>query len=115
MKFKMAEKEGVVILSPEGRMMAGSDLDKMREKIKELVCIGSRRMVIDLAKVLWAGSPGLGLLLETKKLLQDVDGDLRLARITEKIEDLIDITRLTREFKTCSSVGAAVKDLPFVN
>ena len=115
MKFKMAEKEGVVILSPKGRMMDGPDLDKMREKIKELVRIGSRRMVIDLAKVPWAGSPGLGLLLEAKKILQGVDGDLRLARITEKIEDLIDITRLTKEFKACSSVSAAVKDFPSVN
>lgn len=110
MRFKIAEKEGVVILAPEGRMMAGPGLDKMRDKIRELVRIGARRLVIDLGKVPWAGSPGLGLLLETKKLLQDSGGELRLARITEKIEDIIDVTRLTRQFDTSPSVNEAVKE-----
>lgn len=114
-KFKVTENDGVVIFSPAGRMTAGPDLDKLREKIRELVRVGSRRMVIDLGRVPWAGSPGLGLLIETKKLLGSVQGDLRLARITEKIEDVIDITHLAREFKSCSSVRQAVQDLLAVN
>ncbi len=53
--------------------------------------------------------------METKKLLQHAGGELRLARITEKIDDLIDITHLAQQFKTSPSVAQAVRDFSFAN
>jgi anti-anti-sigma regulatory factor len=42
--------------------------------------------------------------------LRKEGGELRLARITDKVEDLIAITQLTEKFKTYTSVEEAVSD-----
>ncbi len=109
MKYEISEKEGVVVVTPKGRMMAGSELEKLHEKIKELVRIGARKMVIDLGDVELMDSRGLGILVAALTSLKNVQGELKLARITNKIESLLVITQLSKVFKTYDSVEGALK------
>ncbi|MCI0404918.1 MAG: STAS domain-containing protein [candidate division Zixibacteria bacterium] len=109
MKYEISEKEGVVVVTPKGRMMAGPELEKLHEKIKELVRIGARKMVIDLGDVELMDSRGLGILVAALTSLKNVQGELKLARITNKIESLLVITQLSKVFKTYDSVEGALK------
>lgn len=109
MNYESKEKEGVVIITPKGKMMAGPDLEKLHDKIKELVRIGARRMVIDLGEVELMDSRGLGILVAGLTSLRNVQGELKLARITNKIESLLVITHLSKVFKTYGSVDEALK------
>ncbi len=109
MKYEVGEKEGVVILIPKGRMMAGLDLEKLHDKIKELVRIGARKMVIDLGEVEGMDSRGLGILVAALTSLRNVQGELKLARITNKIQSLLVITHLSTVFHSYDSVDAALK------
>lgn len=109
MKYESREKEGTVILTPKGKMTAGADLEKLHDKIKELVRIGARRLVIDLGEVEMMDSRGLGILVAALTSLRNVKGELKLARITNKIESLLVITHLSAVFKTYGSVEEALK------
>ncbi len=115
MKFKTGEKDGVVIVSPKGKILDGPDTNKMRAKIEELVRIGARRMVIDLGEVPHMDSSGIRILVAALNGLNKEGGELRLARIADKVEDIIAITQLTEKFKTHLSVDEAVRDLSSVN
>jgi len=109
MKHEISEKEGVVIITPKGKMTTGPDLEKLHDKIKELVRIGSRKMVIDLGEVELMDSRGLGILVAAFTSLKNVNGELKLARITNKIQSLLVITQLSTVFKTFGSVDEALK------
>ena len=109
MKYDISEKEGVVVVTPKGRMMAGPELEKLHEKIKELVRIGARKMVIDLGEVELMDSRGLGILVAALTSLRNVNGELKLSRITNKIESLLVITQLSKVFKTYDSAEGALK------
>lgn len=115
MKFKTGEKDGVVIVTPKGKILDGLDTNRMHAKIEELVRIGARRMVIDLGEVPHMDSSGIRILVTALNGLRNEGGELRLARITDKVEDLIAITQLTEKFKTYPSVDEAVQDFPSVN
>jgi len=109
MKYETKEKEGIVIITPKGKMTAGPDLEKLHDKIKELVRIGARRMVIDLGEVELMDSRGLGILVAALTSLKNVGGELKLSRITNKIQSLLVITHLSTVFKTFSSADEALK------
>ncbi len=109
MKYEISEREGVVLVAPKGRMMAGPELEKLHEKIKELVRIGSRKMVIDLGDVELMDSRGLGILVSALTSLRNVQGELKLSRITNKIQSLLVITQLSKVFKTYDSADEALK------
>ena len=107
MKYETKEKEGIVIITPKGKMTTGPDLEKLHDKIKELVRIGARRMVIDLGEVEVMDSRGLGILVAALTSLRNVGGELKLARITNKIQSLLVITHLSTVFKTYDSADEA--------
>jgi anti-sigma B factor antagonist len=113
MKYDISEKEGVVVVTPKGRMMADPELEKLHEKIKELVRIGARKMVIDLGDVELMDSRGLGILVSALTSLRNVQGELKLSRITNKIQSLLVITQLSTVFKTYDSVAEALKSFSF--
>ena len=109
MKYEISEKEGTVVITPKGKMLAGPELEKLHDKIKELVRIGARKMVIDLGEVELMDSRGLGILVAALTSLRNVQGELKLARITNKIESLLVITHLSKVFKTYGSADEALK------
>ncbi len=109
MKFEVSEKEGATVLTLKGKMMAGPELDKIHDKIKELVAKGTRKMVVDLGEVDLMDSRGLGVLVAAYTSLKNEKGELKLARITNKIQSLLVITHLTTVFKTYPSTDEALK------
>lgn len=115
MNFNTSEKDGVVIVVPQGKILDGPDTNRLQGKIEEFVRIGARRMVIDLGEVPHMNSSGIRILVSALNGLRKEGGELRLARITDKVEDLIAITQLTEKFKTYASVEEAVSDFPSNN
>jgi len=63
---------------------------------------------IDLSKVKWMNSSGLGALMAGLTTLRNAGGDLKLANVTKKIESLLLITKLITVFETYESVDRAV-------
>ncbi|HEX9750136.1 MAG TPA: STAS domain-containing protein [candidate division Zixibacteria bacterium] len=108
MKLTHREQDGVVILEPKGKIMGGPDATVLHEQIHELISQSKLRVVIDLAKVDWMNSTGLGILIAGLTTLRDNKGDLKLACVTDKIQSLLTITKLITVFDAYDTVEEAI-------
>jgi len=109
MKLSDHEKDGIVILEPKGKIMGGPDASLLHDKLYEFIGKGKKKVVIDLSKVDWMNSTGLGILISSYTTLRNNDGELKLANVTDKIQSLLTITKLVTVFEAHDSIDAAVK------
>lgn len=78
---------------------------KLRETIKSLVDDGKYNIVVDLEKVAFLDSTGLGVLVGGLKRLKHHDGELGIICNQEKILRIFRITGLTKVFPIYRSRG----------
>lgn len=98
----------VAILSLKGNLMGEPDTTDVRDKIYSLLQDGMTKIVLDLGKVKWVNSSGLGTLISAMTSVKNKGGEMRLASVTDKVESLFVITQLIKVFKTYETVDRAV-------
>jgi anti-sigma B factor antagonist len=103
------DADGVTILKLMGRVTLGDESNQLRTKIKELLAQGKKRLVLDLAEVNYIDSAGLGTLVAAYTSARNEGGDIRLASVTAKFDELLNITKLVTIFSVHNSVEDAVK------
>ena len=108
MKLTDREHDGIVILEPKGKIMGGPDASLLHDKLYEYIDKGQKNIVIDLARVDWMNSTGLGILISGYTTLRNHDGQLKLANVTDKIQSLLTITKLVSVFEAHDSVDEAI-------
>ncbi|MFC1628757.1 STAS domain-containing protein [Gemmatimonadota bacterium] len=108
MQIKHVTSGDVAVLHLQGKIMGGPDATSLHEKLHELIETGTRSVVIDLRDVDWMNSSGLGILIGGLSAIRKSGGDLRLASVTEKIEEVLRITKLDRVFDVFGSTEEAV-------
>ncbi len=89
--------------------MGGPDAVSLNEKLHELIEQGKTNIVVNLSKVKFMNSSGLGMLIGALTTMRKAGGDLRIANATDKIESLLVITKLITVFKHFKSLDAAIK------
>lgn len=104
------QKQGdVAILALKGKLMGGPETQAVHDKVKELAENGVKQVVVDLGKVKWMNSSGLGALMGSLTTMRNASGELKLAAVTEKVQSLFMITKLITIFETFDTVEEAVK------
>jgi len=98
MEFKIAEQDGVVIISLIGKIMGGPEAGQINEQINSNIDQGKKRIIIDLEKVEWMNSSGLGILIGAIQTLKNNDGSLCLINVSDRIKELLRITKLINVF-----------------
>jgi anti-sigma B factor antagonist len=109
MKLTHREDNGIIILEPKGKIMGGPESTALHDLLHELIEQKKLQVVIDLSRVDWMNSTGLGLLISGLTTLRKSGGELKLANVTDKIQSLLTITKLVTVFKTFDSVEDAVQ------
>ncbi|MFC1562319.1 STAS domain-containing protein [candidate division KSB1 bacterium] len=100
--------EDVAVLHISGKLMGGNETKEVTEKVKSLLDDGINKVVMDLGKVKWMNSTGLGALLESRKLITEKNGTLKLAAVADKIKSLLMITQILNQFDTYESADRAL-------
>ncbi len=108
MKVAVTEKNGISIVSVSGKMMGGPDTGELDEKLYSLLAKGNKNAVVDLLNCEWINSSGLSILIHHYKKFKDAGGELRLANLTDKIERIMVISRLTEVFSVHDTLDEAV-------
>src|SRR5262245_27846509 len=90
----------------------GGDIDlrnspALRTTLLELVDAAPRRVVMDLSGVTYVDSSGVGTLVEFKRKLERVGGQLVLAGMQPRVRGVFEITRLDRFFTITDNVAEA--------
>ena len=109
MSFNTSERYGSVVIEFKGNVMGGPDAVSLNEKLHELIDAGKTNIVVDLGKVKFMNSSGLGMLIVGLTTMRKSGGDLRLANSTDKIQSLLIVTKLITVFKNFDSVEKAVE------
>ena len=109
MKLTSREENGVIILEPKGKIMGGPDATMLHDQLHDLIAQDKKKVIIDLSKVEWMNSTGLGILISGLTTLRNNGGELKLARVTDKIKSLLTITKLITVFESFDDVEGAVK------
>lgn len=108
----MAVKEKIIgnvaVLMVSGKLMGGNETREVHEKVKSLINDGLKKVVIDLSKVKWLNSQGLGMLMACFTSLRNAGGDLRIAGATDRVNSLLMITKLITIFETFETADRAV-------
>jgi anti-sigma B factor antagonist len=109
MDFDVKEIGQVNILSVKGNLMGGPETISIHDYVKELISQGKKQVVIDLSKVKWMNSSGLGTMMGCLTSLRNAKGDLKLSGVTEKVKSLFMITKLVTLFETFDTSEQAAK------
>lgn len=89
--------------------MGGPETAEIHTRVKELVANGVKKVIIDLGKVTWMNSTGLGALMSSLTTLRNAEGELKIARATDKVKSLFMVTKLITIFDSYDSVEEALK------
>jgi anti-sigma B factor antagonist len=100
--------EGVRTVVEVGGEIDVYSAPRLREKIAELVEAGQYELVIDLEKVEFLDSTGLGVLVGGLKRVRTHDGSLSLVCTQERLLKIFRITGLTKVFEIHPDVASAI-------
>jgi len=81
----------------------------LKDKIHSLVHQGDKKLLVNLAKINYIDSAGLGQLVGAYTTVTQAGGKLKLVNLTKRIHDLLTITKLTTVFETFDSEQEAIK------
>lgn len=98
----------VCIIGVSGNLMGGPETTAVHDKVREIVGKGHKKLVIDLAKVKWINSSGLGVLMGSMTTMKNADGEMKLANVSDRIQSLFMITKLITIFETYESTDKAI-------
>lgn len=108
MQIKEQMKDDIAVMELKGKLMGGPETMAIHEKIKELIGRGHNQVVINLSKVAWMNSTGLGALMSSLTSLKNADGDLKLVGVTEKVKSLLMVTKLITVFDNFETEEQAI-------
>ena len=98
----------VTILDLEGRITIGDGNVSLRNAIRRLIQEGKKKILLNLAGVSYVDSSGIGELVSSYTTIGREKGQLKLLNLTQKIQDLLAITKLLTVFDTYEDESAAL-------
>lgn len=108
MKFNVDESVNCIILELKGNIMGGPETVSLNEKLHEILEEGKKNVVVDLSRVQFMNSSGVGMLIGALTTMRNAGGDLRIANASDKIESLLIITKLITVFQHFRSLNEAI-------
>jgi len=108
MNYSISEKYNTVVVTLKGKVMGGPSATKYIEEIKNLIDQGKTNVVVDLSKVNFMNSSGLGILITSLTSLRNAGGDLKICGAYDRIESLLMVTKLITVFKHFRTLDEAV-------
>jgi anti-sigma B factor antagonist len=108
MDIKERVVEGVSILDLSGKIVLGEGDMQIKERIRDLLSDGQKRILLNLADVSYIDSAGLGALISSYTTTRREGGNLKLVNLTKRIQDLLAITKLITVFDTFDDEKSAV-------
>ncbi|MGQ9805526.1 MAG: STAS domain-containing protein [Chlorobiales bacterium] len=111
MTFGEKQLGSVTVIELNGDVLGGPDANELHNKLRNLLNEGKKNIVIDLAKVEYMNSSGLGMMTSMLSTVKSAGGNLVLANPAERIKSLLAITKLNLLFKTFNDTDQAAAAL----
>ncbi len=93
MKIKKIQKEGIPILELKGEVN-NDTASVLRLACEEIYDCGTKKLVLDFAKVTFIDSVGLALMIEMLQRFREGDGALVLVNVEDKVRHLFELSKV---------------------
>lgn len=90
----------VTVLDMSGRITIGEGSVALRTAIRRLLEEGKKKILLNLGGVGYIDSSGIGELVSSFTAINKESGQLKLLKLTQKLRDLLAITKLLTVFDT---------------
>src|ERR1035438_1836724 len=109
MTTKTRQVDSVTIVDISGRIELGGESAALRDLIADLLSKGHTQILLNLADVNYIDSAGLGTLVGAFASVRKHEGELKLLNLTDKVNDVMNVTKLYTIFDVMNDEAAAVK------
>src|SRR5712691_12906262 len=100
---------GVTIVDICGRVVLGEESAALRNLVCDLLNKGHRKILFNLGDVNYIDSSGLGSLVSAFTSVRKQEGELKLLNLTNKVHDVMQITKLYTIFDIMNDETESVK------
>jgi anti-sigma B factor antagonist len=109
LKTKTRQLEGIAVVDVSGRITLGEETKLLRETVQRLLRGGQKEILLNLAEVAFIDSAGIGELVCAFTSVRNRGGDLKLLKLTKRVHDVLQITKLYTVFDISDDEAAAIK------
>ena len=100
MQLRMSTRtlDGAMVVDCSGRLVFGEESASLRDSVKKLLAL-SPNVVLNLHDVNHIDSGGLGTLVSLYTTARNAGGTVKLARLSKRVGDLLQVTKLLTIFE----------------
>ena len=109
------EVDGASVVALDGRIVLGTEVEALREKLESLMAEGRKKIVLNMKNIQYVDSAGLGSLIAAHLNAKSQGASLKLCHLGSKLQGILQITRLATVFQVCNTEELAVASFPKVN
>ena len=106
--FNQLEKEDITLLVLQGKLIFEEECDAFNQQIKALLAANKNKIILNLEEVSYCDSVGLDSLVKALVSAENRNGDVKLLKPSQKVQDLLDLTRLSTVFDIHTSEEEAL-------
>ena len=112
MQLKITSRtlDGILVIACSGRIVFGEESSLLRDTVKKALQ-ESKRIVLNLGEVNYIDSGGLGTLVSLHTTAHNAGATIKLANLTKRVGDLLQVTKLLTVFDVHNSEAEAIDSL----
>jgi anti-sigma B factor antagonist len=103
----------VIILDIRGRIVLGDEIHLLRDAVRNLIAEEKKKIILNLADVDYIDSSGVGELVGAFTTVRNAGGELKLLNLTQKVHDVLFVTKLYTVFDIRDDEFTAVKSFDY--
>ena len=108
LKINVREVDGIAVVELDGRVVLGDESNALREKVKQMLASGKKKVVLDMGNVTYIDSAGLGTLVALHHSARTQGASLKLSNLGAKFQEILQVTKLLTVFDVYPSESAAI-------
>jgi len=107
LKLSTRHVKGILVVDCAGRIVFGEESAELRDTVKKLLA-ETKQIVLNLSGVNYIDSGGLGTLVALYTTARNGGGAIKLANLTQRVGDLLQVTKLLTIFEVYDTEEEAV-------
>ena len=111
MQLKLTKRtvDGILAIECSGRIVFGEETSLLRDEVKKAIADNIKRIVLNLGEVNYIDSGGLGTLVALHTTAHNAGASVKLANLTKRVGDLLQVTKLLTVFDVYNSEYEALE------
>ena len=98
LSINVREAQGISILDLDGRVIFGDEANALGDRVEELLGAGKKKILLNMGRVSYVDSNGLGKLVKCLLSCESKGGQLRLLKVNKNVLELLIYTALVTKF-----------------